>query len=223
MTDVSTALDVLSDQPGSILIRGETHWTALLPGAEGLAIVSGGPDAIPGWGVPGGSSGGGNGGAYLDEIICSGGETEVVFSGINQSYRDLIISASQVRLAGATAEEVRMQINGDTSTSYAVRRVNIYGNNLSNAGYAWIATPPNSSRAAGYRGQFDLTIGRYSEGGVGYKTGQGQSMASQDISSNLTPQQIAVVWQKSDPVTSLRFYPPLGAFAAGTAFTLFAR
>lgn len=55
--DVTTALDVISDVPGAMLVRGQDHWQAILPGADGLILTSKGPGQIPEWDANGGGGG----------------------------------------------------------------------------------------------------------------------------------------------------------------------
>lgn len=45
---VSESLDILSQQPGSILARGETYWAEIPAGDEGQILVMG-PDGLPSW------------------------------------------------------------------------------------------------------------------------------------------------------------------------------
>lgn len=56
--DVSQALDVISDQPGSMLVRGPNGWMAISPGLAGQLLTFEGPDAPPSWQNPVGPSGG---------------------------------------------------------------------------------------------------------------------------------------------------------------------
>ena len=55
--DVTTALDVICDIPGALLVRGETQWQAILPGADGLILTSKGPGQLPEWDANGGGGG----------------------------------------------------------------------------------------------------------------------------------------------------------------------
>lgn len=62
MTEVSESLDVISQIPGSMLIRGPQFWYGILPGPAGYVLTSTGEDAEPVWAAGGG--GGGNGYDY---------------------------------------------------------------------------------------------------------------------------------------------------------------
>lgn len=55
---VSESLDVLSDEPYSLLVRNGTFWTFVAPGAVGEVLTSGGNEAPPTWEAGGGGSGG---------------------------------------------------------------------------------------------------------------------------------------------------------------------
>lgn len=59
MTEVSESLDVISQIPGSMLIRGPQFWYGLLPGPAGYVLTSTGEDAEPIWATSGGGGGDG--------------------------------------------------------------------------------------------------------------------------------------------------------------------
>lgn len=59
LTDVTRALDIISQTPGSILFRGNDFWTYIPPGQPGQVLASGGADQPPFW-----SDGGGGGGEW---------------------------------------------------------------------------------------------------------------------------------------------------------------
>lgn len=59
MTEVSESLDVISQVPGSMLIRGPQFWYGLLPGPAGYVLTSTGEDAEPIWATSGGGGGDG--------------------------------------------------------------------------------------------------------------------------------------------------------------------
>lgn len=64
--DVSRALDVISDVPGAMLVRGPDGWQAILPGAPGQALVMPAEGDVPEWGEGGGGAGGPLGGGGAD-------------------------------------------------------------------------------------------------------------------------------------------------------------
>lgn len=51
--ELSALLDLLGDDWGDLIFRGETGWTVLLPGTANQVLNSGGPDANPSWGSGG--------------------------------------------------------------------------------------------------------------------------------------------------------------------------
>lgn len=59
MTEVSESLDVISQVPGAMLIRGESLWFGLLPGPSGYVLTSAGEGLPPQWTETGGGSGDG--------------------------------------------------------------------------------------------------------------------------------------------------------------------
>lgn len=84
--DVSDDLDFVGGKAlGTLLVRGPDRWQALLPGAEGQALTSGGPEALPGW-----AAGGGGGG-----LIVTQNEPNVGVSGAPFATKGYLFVASQ--------------------------------------------------------------------------------------------------------------------------------
>lgn len=63
---VSTALDLLGSTRGSVLYRGASGWTILIPGTAGYVLATGGIGADPYWAAGGGGGGGTPGGGNGD-------------------------------------------------------------------------------------------------------------------------------------------------------------
>lgn len=57
--DVSEGLDIISQVPGSMLVRGEMYWEYLVPGPEGYVLTSRGENMLPYWAPVSTSNGGG--------------------------------------------------------------------------------------------------------------------------------------------------------------------
>jgi len=65
-----------------------------------------------------GGGGGGSGVSLISEVVTSGSQTSVTFSGIAATYRDLLIRVRGHSNEAATSSAISIQFNADTGSNY---------------------------------------------------------------------------------------------------------
>lgn len=147
----------------------------------------------------------------LAEITLAATTTEVVFAGISQDYRDLVIETTT---SGATGGLLQIQLNGDTGSNYT--QVVMYGSGASALSFSY-------STIQGY-----LTISAYTNTSSCQATLMDYSASDKhttilsraDYANAIRVQASAIRWANTSPVSSIRIYLGDGSFAVGDTFTL---
>jgi hypothetical protein len=201
--------------------------TVTTPPTDGQALIWNDTDDL--W-VPGdvASGGGGGGGALhkIAEFIAVGGETEYVFSGIPQTYDDLVVVTS-LRSTGGTGEtSSRVHINGDTGTNYGRQRGNFSAGSATAAAtdetFAWIGYATGSTGLAGGFDQGSVQFVNYADS-VNHKGWLAHSMSKAASSGAYSEILLAGQWENTAPITSLRFHLETGNYAAGSKIIVYGR
>lgn len=223
--DVSTALDVISDQPGAMLVRGEAGWQALLPGEPGLVLKTQGPGQLPIWDEGGGGGGGGNG-VLLAEVVTIAGQNVVHFD-VDPSFSGLriIADAGTVSADGGLTQWAKLQFNGDTAANRygwtlqgSYHSGNVYGvGSNTDVGAGAILLPSMGIAGIDY-GLGRIDIGDYRNNRKKRFNAQSGGWQSNVGALNSTA---FGTWQGTDPITTIDIRPSASNYAVGSRFRLY--
>jgi len=162
-------------------------------------------------------------GNVIKEVICAGGETEVIITDIPQTFRDLILNVTAGMQGGGNDVALSLQFNGDTGNNYAHQQLFINGGGLTGvrssgvSSIVWMQATGNGNALPDMWASGSFQIGDYAAGNHG-KTGYGNSWNRDGDTRELT---YSGEWRSNSPLTSLRVFPAISAFKAGTKITLY--
>jgi hypothetical protein len=125
---------------GTILYRGASAWTALVPGTSGDFLETQGSGADPVWAPASNGSGGGGGGLTLLATATVSGSTttSVSFTGISGSYTHLkIVWQALITDTGSREDVLVINVNGDTTSGHYRTTAFTYYGNLDGAGFQY--------------------------------------------------------------------------------------
>jgi hypothetical protein len=147
MQDVSEILDILGQEPGMILVRGEQWWTALPPGPDGsvLAVIGGQPVWLEG-------GGGGSGGYFNGMTLPS--QTPAASTSSWSTKGNLIIPRQTVEITALWA--AFDSVGG--SDSWFPQIWSLDGPTGAAETVSLIASGPNVPRTAGGLHQYRLPL-----------------------------------------------------------------
>lgn len=152
--------------------------------------------------------------------VGSGGAANIEFTGIPQTYTDLIISLST--RASAASDSVGLRFNGDSSSNYAYRYILGNGATVS-AGtgtttYTLGGRQPESTFTANTFGSASFYIPNYTS--IYYK-----SVSSDGVSENNATTAMAQLtgslWNNISPISSILIIPGSGNFVQYSSATLY--
>lgn len=243
---------------GNYYARKDAEWASFVPGGGGgggsvdvqqngstivaaasvLNFTGGGVSVTDGGGgeaivdISGGGGGGGGGGGALvriAQIVTTGSQSEVVFSGFPSTYDDLIVvMTARSDKSGASFDDLRMQLNGDTGGNYDSQAAESNGSGIfgvANSGatelnIGWL---PATTAPANTSNNCEILIPHYSRTGF-EKTILGRtSLKLSNSTSGTFSRTGGGWWRDPDPVTSIRLYPLTSNFADGSVITLYGR
>lgn len=150
----------------------------------------------------------------LATITLTGTDSEIVFSSIPATYRDLILVASNTLTGSAT--NGFMKVNSDTGNNY--NRVQMWGNGSS----------PLSYSASGDNGFYAIEFA--GSGAVGAVVMQFMDYSATDkhktilIRSNVAGSVVmasANRWGNTNAINTISIAPGSGSFAIGSTFSLY--
>jgi len=154
----------------------------------------------------------------LQSIQLTEATSSVTFSGIPQTYQDLVLSVSAI---GSTAgADIRVQLNSDTGSNYSITRLvaytTVFSNRASNATYF---QPTNSVGI----GTTEFTASNFNF--INYSnTTTNKTMLvrhNQPQGSLLETAAHAGLWRNTAAITSITFTLSSGSYAAGSTFDLY--
>lgn len=219
--DVSQALDVITDQPGAMLVRGLAGWQALLPGSEGYVLTAGPEGELPEWQASGGGGGGSAG--FISEIVAVGGETDLIIPTIPTGHKDVILTFSNMRCATGAAPNntVRVQLNADTGANYVSRRFNNFGSSLITGNNPEICGITPASGPAGASCSGEVRFVGYDDPGAALKPYMGNLVTAIDLGATFVAEVVSGGWKAAANITSARFFITGATFAAGSTVRLY--
>ncbi len=216
--DISESLDILSQVPGTILVRGEQFWFGLEPGDPGDVLSVDGATGLPAYILNSavGSL------VVIDEQVLSATASSVIFDPIPGTNRDLILSISARCTGTGNNNNASMRFNGDTGAHYdsspwartgATAPVNQTSVRLMGSlGATHIANDFTS---------IDCTIWRYAATDRNKKFFIWESV---DLS---TPDPYGINtmgnWKQTNAITKIECFPGAGSWDVGSIFTLYGR
>ena len=140
----------------------------------------------------------------------------VTFSGIPNTYRDLVLVANMKLLSSA---EPRLRFNSDSTSSYSM--VQMAGNGsgtLSNTGtqsFGWIT--PNSGTSTT---NFDAYTAQLLDYSV---TDKHKTWISRYSPDAVYVNALANRWAKTEAINQIQFFTNASSFAVGSTFSLYGR
>lgn len=144
---LSAYLDyVLGSARGDIIFRGNTVWRVLTPGTVGQFLQTNGASADVQWANATGGGGGAGAETLISEVVTSGSQSTVTFSGIAATYRDLRLRVHARGDRNAAETTIAVQFNSDTGTNYTYMQS--FTNGAGNTGCSQALTSNGTSIAA---------------------------------------------------------------------------
>lgn len=146
----------------------------------------------------------------LASVTLSASASEVVFSGLPQTFRDLILVCEGT---ASTATGLVFQANGDTGSNYS--EVVAYGD----------GSNPYSSSSSGTSfqvGRFDTNRAMATTQFMDYSaTDKHKTMLVRYGSASVATYMRAARWASTSALTSIRITTQSGTFSSGSTFNLF--
>lgn len=169
------------------------------------------------------SGGGGGAMTFIGDVITTGSQAIVSFSGISNGYRNLVIHYRARGTAAAASVTLRARFNRDTGNNYAFYKRNRFGNVQSDGvGYIEFADIAAATAAAGTSDSGCMNVADY-RGTAFFKTSSsiGTTYAGAGAGA-ITDFTGSGWWKSTAAVSALDIYPASGAFADGSVFSLYA-
>jgi hypothetical protein len=156
----------------------------------------------------------------LATVTLGGTDSEILFSSIPATYRDLILIAQIRSQAGGTGDVARLQLNSDTGSNYP--RVGMYGTGSSAGSFS--GTDPGfilqTSASGSTAGVFDYNVVQIMDYSATDK--HKTALLRQSEATGTTVLAQAARWSNTAAVTSLRITTDGGdAFSVGSTFSLY--
>lgn len=157
----------------------------------------------------------------LANLTLTGTDTEVVFSGIPASYRDLFFSISI--LGTSNDQSCVMQLNGDTAANYSNVRMSgwgaSYGSNSTGTGYIFVS---GYNYGLATSGAFTIAQGSIMDYSANdkHKSTLIRSRSSRNDGNTDSTAGTGRWANSADAVSSIKFYLTSGSFAIGSTFSL---
>jgi len=154
--------------------------------------------------------------------VGSGGVASFVFSGIPQTYTDLVIKVS-ARGDATGLPDVRMQFNGDTGSNYQAREA--YGDGAIVQGNTYTTTDAHfhmngTSTTTSTFTNSEIYIPNYTSSNQKSISGDAVN-ENNSTSTNVQARLVAWKWAGTTPITSITFSTNTGNYAQYTTATLY--
>lgn len=170
---------------------------------------------------------GGGGGAWtmISTTTLGASAASVTFSTIPGTYKDLIVVGQARSSIAATADTLRLQLNGDTAANYDYERENRFGagDAANAAAFIDVVGVAGSTAPANVADTFEIVIVNYA-GTTFHKMVRAYSEVMTAASSGgLFRQTVSGRWRSTAAVTSVTILSPADNLVAGSIFTLYGR
>jgi len=157
----------------------------------------------------------------LATLTLTGNDSEVVFSNIPATFKDLVFSIS---IRGTSNDQsCVMQLNGDTGANYSNVRMAgwgaSYGSNATGTSYIFVT---GYNYGVSTTGSYTIAQGSLMDYAATdkHKTSLIRSRSSRDNGDTDTAAG-AARWANTAAVTSIKFYLTSGSFTSGSTFDLY--
>lgn len=155
----------------------------------------------------------------LATVTLGGSDSEIIFSSIPATYRDLILVCS-ARGTITTFTNVSIRFNSDTGSNYTT--VAMYGTGSAAASYSETATNitlEQIARSNDTASVFTPIVTQVMDYSATDKHKTVLTRNSSTVSGNVVA--LASRWANTSAITSITLYPFSGSFATGSTFSLF--
>ncbi len=155
----------------------------------------------------------------LATVTLGGSDSEIIFSSIPGTYRDLIV-VCQARGTITTFTNVQMRFNSDTGSNYST--VAMYGTGSSAASYSETATNitlEQIARSSDTSSVFTPIVAQVMDYSATDKHKTVLTRNSSTLSGAVAA--LASRWANTAAITSITLYPFSGSFATGSTFSLY--
>ena len=170
-------------------------------------------------------TGGGGGGSFslISSVTATGSETNISFTSIPGTYKDLVLSVKG-RMASSGNSLFVVRFNNDTGSNYVYRRWNTYGTVHDNAAsYIQVCEVNGSGTTSGFASSGEIVIPSYSNTSFDKILFSSASTALDDGGSFL-PETINGLWRNTAAITQIDvFEVSSNAIASGSVFSLYGR
>lgn len=216
--DISESLDILSQVPGTILVRGPEFWYGLEPGDPGdvLSIDSG--TGLPAYILNSavGSL------VVIEEQELAAAAASIVFDNIPQTNRDLIMTVSGRTTAAGNNNNGTVRFNNDSGAHYDYSAWFRTGStNLTNQTSARLMGTLGATHITDDFAQVEMILHRYARTD---RTKHAYCMESLDLSTpDIYGASTSINWKQTAAVDRIDIFPGGGNWAIGTIATLYGR
>ena len=175
------------------------------------------------------SSGGSGGVTRIAQVITSGSQADVTFSGIPATYEDLIVIVNgRADKASASYDDLRMQVNADTGANYDSEGSEV--NNTSHAGTPNLAANwwnigwlPASTAPASTSGSAEIVIPNYRRTTFNKSMMHRCALKLSAAASGFFVRHGGGWWRNSAAIDTVKVFPLASNFVDGSVVTLYGR
>jgi hypothetical protein len=151
----------------------------------------------------------------LGTITLGSTDSEIVFSSIPASYRDLILIAA-IKNTGSGYDNVRVQFNGDTGSNYSGVQVYFSGGSFASNSY----TSDNFEGMTSSQNHNSANILQVLDYSASDKHKSSLIRGNTATAENGN-RMAATRWANTAAITQMRIYPQGPSFAVGSTFSLY--
>lgn len=155
----------------------------------------------------------------------TGTASSVTFSGIPNSYKDLIVKWSGRDVSGSANYDYQLEFNASGGTAYSTTQLygsgsGIFANNYSNAAYGRVGYSQASNSDSGIFDNNEIYITNYATAEHKCVFSQGATQNGLGSTAGLLRSSMASTWRDTSAITSIKISNG-GTFAIGSTFWLY--
>jgi hypothetical protein len=157
----------------------------------------------------------------IASVTLSATASEVVFSGLPQTFRDIIlVSSVRNQFSGTTNDSLDLTFNGDSTSSYSMVRMYGDGSSALSAVNASVTSLP-----IGRLNEGNTTAGQFSANVIQIMDYSTTNKHKTVLGRANVPNQVVYAtagrWAKTEAINSIRISNPNAALSVDSTFTLF--
>ena len=155
----------------------------------------------------------------IASVTLSSAQSSVTFSGIPQTYTDLVLVASCQTNAAGTDKDLYLRFNGDSANNYSRTRIVGNGSTATSARQNDVSqivcgAMPGTSYTSEFAANV-IQIQNYTN------TTTNKTTLVRNSFSQIAVQAIVGLYRSTSAITSLTLIPESGSFVSGSTFTLY--